>query len=354
MTTFSIRKPNGMSTNLNKIHPVWRFLVALTISIIVAVTTWIFSKFQHPPKLYFFASIAFILMTYGCLEVVRFSQIRFYKLLNLPSKVLNNSIVFLGSIALGTLSYTVLFYPFKWFDYWVYNSEPPKWQHFLAAALIGLIISIIFALMQFGMTWLGRYYEAYIENERFKKEMVKANLSILKQQLDPHFMFNNFNTLYYLIDEDKVLAKQFLKNISTIYRYILQNNDASLVSAMDEYQITKQYLYVLRQRFSKSLLIKDIIDLDDIKDKKLPPLVLQQLVENAVKHNKIDETTILQISLSSNGDSLTVRNNVNKKAFEPSSKSGLNNIQKRYKHLNGEGINITNNPEEFSVSIPLI
>jgi LytS/YehU family sensor histidine kinase len=222
------------------------------------------------------------------------------------------------------------------------------------AVLIGLVLSVIFAFIQLGVNWRQQYFKSELENERFKSEIAQANLSILKNQLDPHFMFNNFNTLYYLIDEDSELARKFLNNVSTIYRYILQNNDKALISASEEYEMATQYLAVIQQRYTGFFTLEDRTTSKAFDQRDVPPLVLQQLIENAIKHNRIDEDSPLRLSLTTHDGYLTVKNNMNPKRPEVTGKTGLKNIEKRYHYLTGQKVKIQEEAGEFSVSVPLI
>lgn len=343
-----------MTNRLEKTKRIWRFLTALLVAALMMVMIWLFSNFKEPPEIDFLFTSLLILIAYACLETVRFIQLRLYKSSQFSINVINNVVSFIGSVIAGTIIYSILFYFFKWLDYLVNYSEPPMLQHMISAVIVGTIMSIIFALIHFVIIWEHQYYKTHIENEQFKKEIARANLSILKNQLDPHFMFNNFNTLYYLIDDDKKLAKTFLKNISTIYRYILDNSDKTSISIHEEYNITKQYLEILQQRYTKFLIIEDDIKLNTIENKKIPPLVLQQLIENAIKHNRIDEAYPLKIKLSANEYYFTITNNLNKKRTESTQKTGLENIKKRYQFLTKKTVIIKKTNKLFTVSIPLI
>ena len=167
-------------------------------------------------------------------------------------------------------------------------------------------------------------------------------------------MFNNFNTLYYLIEEDGELAQSFLKNVSTIYRYILQNHDKSLISASEEYEMAKQYLAVIQQRYTDHFTLIDETSASAFEQKDVPPLVLQQLIENAIKHNRIDKESPLTLTLSTADNYLTVTNTLNLKRPEVTAKTGLKNIEKRYHYLTEQQIIVAKTQSEFQVSVPLI
>ncbi len=341
-----------MNTSPPKLSWILRLGLSVLIGILVFGIIWISSKFRYPPGISFIA-LLWLLLIYLTLEVVVYTQKRLTKEFS-NSKRNKDLNVTLISIAAGTITYFIGFYIFKWIDHLLHGSEPPFLQHMLLALLIGLVLSLIFGFVQLGMNWRGQYYKSQLENELFKNEIAQSNLSILKNQLDPHFMFNNFNTLYYLIDEDSKLAQKFLKNISTVYRYILQNNDSELVLAKEEFEMAKQYLEVIQQRYVGLLNLEDNIAPDTFENKQVPPLVLQQLIENAVKHNRIDKDLPLSISFSTDNEYLTIKNNKNLKKVAETSKTGLINIAKRYKYLTDKEVIILDKPEEFSVSIPLI
>lgn len=331
----------------------WRILLSVLIALMVGAIIWVSSQFKSPPGIdlltFLWLFIAFITF-----EIVAKTQNKIVRLAPLKNSKFNSAASVSISIMTGMVGYSCLFYLFKWVDFFVNRNEVPTVSHMTMAALIGLIISTVFGFIQLGVNWKHQYFAAQLENEQFKNEIAQANLSILKNQLDPHFMFNNFNTLYYLIDEDSELAQKFLKNVSTIYRYILQNNDKTLISIREELAMANQYLAVIQQRYA-GLLQSDIqFQPEALENKAVPPLVLQQLIENAIKHNRIDEESPLHISFSLNEGYLVVKNGINLKKVESTSKTGLINIAKRYEYLTDRQMIIDESSNEFSVSIPLI
>lgn len=330
-----------------------RVLLSSFVGMIVFTIIWLSSQFLEPPGLGWFIFLL-LFMTYLTFEVVSRVQHKASTLELSPNETVNMVFSMFLGISAGVVCYTILFYGFKWLDFWLNYSEPPYIQHMLMAALVGLIMSVVFAFIQLGFNWRSDFFKSQLENERFKGEIAQANLSILKNQLDPHFMFNNFNTLYYLIDEDSGLAKKFLKNVSTIYRYILQNNDKALIPAREEYDMAKQYLAVIQQRYTALLNLEDAVTREALDDRDVPPLVLQQLIENAIKHNRIDEESPLKLTFTAENGFLTVANNRNPKRPEHTAKTGLINIRKRYEYLTDREVVVSQSPELFSVSVPLI
>ncbi len=330
-----------------------QIILSATMALIMYGVIWVSSQFKYPPG-FGWSMILMLLITYLTFEAVVRCQNKLMERSLTKSLNWQRFFAVLGSVIAGIIAFTAQFYVFKWIDHWVDGSEPPYLQHMVMAALIGLVYAVIFAFIQLGISWKQRYFESQLENERFKSEIAQANLSILKNQLDPHFMFNNFNTLYYLIDEDSDLARKFLKNVSTIYRYILQNNDKELIPAKEEYEMARQYLAVIQQRYEGYFTLIDDTSSGAFEQRDVPPLVLQQLIENAIKHNRIDEASPLRLSLSTHDGYLTVKNNMNPKRTEVTGKTGLKNIEKRYHYLTGQSVRIQKEAGEFSVSVPLI
>ncbi len=330
-----------------------RLLISLIISLILVAMIWITSQFKEPPQ-FGFLTVVWILMIYATFEVIfsfqKSKRIKAWFQKNMPFQVF----ILFGSILIGTIVYTLLFYGFKWFDHWYYNSESPTVKHMIMAALIGLCISIIFSLIEYVSNLKTTHYNTLLENEKYKHEITEANLSILKNQLDPHFLFNNLNTLYYLIDEDTTLAKSFLKNISDIYRQILQNKHHITISAPKEYEMAQQYLQIIKQRYQEGLQVENTISKAQLQDKKMPPLVLQQLIENAIKHNKIDIHTTLKIVFSATKDTLAITTIGQKKNNINTHGSGLVNIKKRYSYLTDKKITISSENDTFKVTVPLL
>ncbi len=332
---------------------IWRLSIAACIAILLFIIIWISSNFREPPGIGWFSGLI-ILIAYTVFETVDWFQVKVAEKFHFRSHYLKQTFSLLGSIIAGTLCFLVLFYGFKWLDHWYNHSEPPMWSHMILAGIIGLVMSIIFAIILTGINWKNKYFSYQLEHEQSKKDMAKANLATLKNQLDPHFLFNNFNTLYYLIDEDSQLAKQFLEKISTIYRYLLQNDEKSLVPLSQEYEMACQYLAIMKHRYADYLQLDDQIQRKQILGKQIPPLVLQQLIENAFKHNRIDAEAPLQLSFRIDGTYLYVSNNVHKKRPFYTAKTGLKNIQKRYQYLTDKKVIIQRTPTLFQVAIPLI
>ncbi len=218
----------------------------------------------------------------------------------------------------------------------------------------------------FGTTALiGTLYEAgyffhrwklqAIETEAVKSQRLRSELSVLKNQISPHFLFNSLNTLVTLIHEDPAQAARFTQKLSDVYRYILQHKDKEVIDLGTELEFTEAYNFLLKMRFEQSIDIR--LDIDaKYRSLLIAPLTLQMLVENAVKHNIASIASPLRVDIYvENGRSLIVRNTLRRKqTVEGSTGTGLNNIKQRYAFLSDRPVDVIETREHFLVALPLM
>lgn len=193
------------------------------------------------------------------------------------------------------------------------------------------------------------------EKEILEKEKLKAELQQLKGIVNPHFLFNNLNSLSSLISEDPGSAQDFLDELTKVFRYLLRNNETDLTTLSQELDFIRSYYNLLQTRYGKAIRMDIQIDaaLDDLL---IPPLTLQLLVENAVKHNRLQKESPLYIELMTKpGNKLAVRNNLLKReGLVESTGIGLQNINARYRMLQQPGVIIEKDEHSFAAIISLI
>jgi sensor histidine kinase YesM len=200
-------------------------------------------------------------------------------------------------------------------------------------------------------TFLFKWRQTAIDAEKFKKESAAAKFESLRSQVNPHFLFNSLNVLTNLVYEDQDKAAKFIKQMSDVYRYLLETKDREIVSLEEEKKFLTAYLFLQQIRFGDKL--KLTISLDGVNG-MIPPLVLQMLVENAIKHNVISEDHPLFISIYLKEDYIIVENNLQKKnALEDSTGIGLENICKRYEFLTDKKVQVTQD-KNFKVRLPIL
>lgn len=221
----------------------------------------------------------------------------------------------------------------------------------LISVLISLQVSSIYEIV-----YLNKERESdTVKIERTEKSKIQAQLDSLKNQLDPHFIFNSLNTLSYLISQDQESARLFNDTLAKVYRYILIKKEKDLVLLKEEIEFASNYFYLLKIRYQQGL--KMTIAIDDIVSENylLPPLSVQILIENAIKHNHFTEKVPLNILVTVIKDHVTVSNNRNVKQFDiQSSQIGLKNLSERYKLITDNNIRINDQKENFTVVLPLL
>ena len=217
---------------------------------------------------------------------------------------------------------------------------------FVSALVVGcvLIIRLIF-----------KQQVINLENESLRREALQSQFESLKNQLSPHFLFNSLTALKTLIREAPETAQNYVNNLSKALRYTLQSNEKKLVTLKEEMVFMESYLYLIRMRFDTNLSV-----LTSIKENhfsyRLPPLTIQTLVENAIKHNEISKEKPLVINILTTGnDKLAVWNNIQGKITEEEGTGiGLTNLSKQFLLITGEDILISNADNRFRVEVPLI
>lgn len=259
----------------------------------------------------------------------------------------------LGALVICNIPYGI----YKWYS--VTYLETPGSLSSIGYVLLtvnGFILLFAFLVtgLQLSLYFMEKWKKAQLEAEQLKRETVKAQLDAIRSQIDPHFLFNNFNTLYGLIQESPQLAGEYLLQLSDIYRYILQHREQEIVPLHEEVELAKSYLFLLQNRYEKALCVNWDIK-GDVHHYCLPPLTLQMLLENAVKHNSIEVEEPLRIWISMKDDGyLEVRNSIKKRNDVPSTKLGLQQLQQRLSYLTDRTLQVTEEMQCFKVRVPLL
>lgn len=225
---------------------------------------------------------------------------------------------------------------------------------FKATALC--VVSVVFITHTYETVFLIKSWETdKTKSEQLEKANAQAQLEALKNQIDPHFMFNSLNTLSYLIEQDPVKAKLFNDNLADVFRYILYNKERNLVLLTDELAFTEQYFSLIKIRFGNSVVMKVTRTIEQTDHYLLPPISLQILLENAIKHNEFSDGTPLIIEVSINDQAIIVENEIReKKQKKQSSHIGLQNLNERYKLTMEKEIVTETKNDMYTVCIPLL
>jgi LytS/YehU family sensor histidine kinase len=221
---------------------------------------------------------------------------------------------------------------------------------FFIFSVIHIILLFIARILRLGVI----RQESLLENERLQQQNLQKELSALRNQLNPHFLFNSLNTLNSLI-RDNNEATMFVNKLSHMYRYILQSGERDLVCLKDELQFLESYTYLIEMRYHQFCFKIDLDIRPEHLHMELPPMALQLLVENAVKHNEISKGCPLEVKIYSKEDFLVVENKIHpRNSPVDSTGNGLINLDKRYFLLRKKRIRISSDETTFSVKLPLI
>jgi two-component system, LytTR family, sensor kinase len=249
------------------------------------------------------------------------------------------------------LLYTNLFsFSLYWAEVKIRLIEPFQ-QLYISAVMTNLITLLITALHE-AAAFYQQWKFNFSRSVRLEKDNIEAKYETLKAQINPHFLFNSLNSLSALVEEN-TQAVDYLNNLSEFLRYMLKSRDREVVLVRDELNMLEKYLALQKIRFGENLDVQI-----DIEEKyyhyATPPLVLQMLTENCLKHNIVSKQKPLSIRIKANGEWVSVENTLQKKNEEESTGQGLRNISERYRFFTTEQVKISQTNTTFKVSIPLL
>ncbi len=331
---------------IKKINPTLKLVVLLTITGF-AMTYFVcpncVKSFRNYSLIGIFTSIIWIALWLGNAHLANWVS-TFISWTEYPTKRLLYGLLSTIVYTFGTIY--VLTKAFNWVAN--FNIEFSK-------ELLYTTVGITFVISAFmhGKSFLENWRKAALDTETLKKEGAIARYEALKSQVNPHFLFNSLNALTNLVYEDQSKAVKFIKQLSEVYRYVLDTREKETVTLQDELRFIKSYLYLQEIRFGNSLKVK--LELDGATG-NVAPLALQLLLENAIKHNIVSQEEPLSVEMAVRDGFIWVENKLQKKTSlgENSPGMGLNNIQNRYKFLSNKEVIIRKDEGKFSVGLPII
>jgi two-component system LytT family sensor kinase len=238
--------------------------------------------------------------------------------------------------------------------YILYGTVPSEaWDMVSKSIIYTLLISSFLSLIFTAIGFFKAWKIALVNSEKLKTEMMAYKYESLRNQINPHFLFNSFNVLSDLVYADQAMAVKFINQLSDLFRYVLDSRDKELVPLAEELAFMNSYIYLLKTRFEDKLNLK--IELKAEADELIVPMTLQLLVENAVKHNEVSEAFPLQISIIRKENYLEVENSLKiKKVGEDSKNTGLKNIIQQFGYFTDRQIEVSDTGGKFLVKIPIL
>ena len=239
--------------------------------------------------------------------------------------------------------------------YHLFEKGAVNWNVVTTSTLI-IMICVIFITHVYETVFLVKEAESdQLKKEQLERAKAEAELEALKNQVDPHFIFNSLNTLSHLIEDRPEKARLFNDNLAEIYRYILQNKARDLVLLKEEIEFVKHYFALLQIRFEKAVELNSSIEEKSTEQFLIPPISLQILVENAIKHNEFSDESPLIIDTQLNEEEVVVKNDIRKKDLRKANSGiGLKNLEERYELITAKKIRVEETEQRFIVSLPVL
>ena len=237
--------------------------------------------------------------------------------------------------------------------------EGESWKEFWAEEkisnyYIAMIITLIMSMLGHIFYFYKRYQENRVKQQKIIAGTASAKFETLKNQIDPHFLFNSLNVLSSLIEENPDNAQRFTTSLSKVYRYVLEQRDKELVSVQEELAFAKTYMNLLKMRFENSISF-EMLEATTNPEAKVVPLSLQLLLENTIKHNVVSQKKPLHIKIFEEKGYLIVQNDFRKKEVLSGRKGvGLQNIISRYAIISSREVVIEQTQEHFTVKLPIL
>jgi sensor histidine kinase YesM len=244
------------------------------------------------------------------------------------------------------------------FTLFIFVTSEASVQEVKSQSILGITISltgiILGTIIANSVLFFNNWKKSAVQQEKLKSEHLALQYETLKSQVNPHFLFNSLNSLVSLIERDRENAISFVKKLSDVYRYVLDQRDHELVLLQDELEFVEAYIFLQKIRFGEKIQFSVSIGLPG--NSKVIPLSLQMLVENAIKHNEVSNEQPLTIGITSSDDQcVVVRNNIRKKfTSERSTGVGIENIRKRYEYFTNKAVYVNEDAGYFTVKLPVI
>lgn len=254
----------------------------------------------------------------------------------------------------STVFSIAVLYLFTIFFFTYISQYTPPDDFVLDLFMMGLFIPILVNGVKESLYYYGEWENELLRKEQLQKENIQAQYEVLKNQINPHFLFNCFNTLTELAHEDKALTIKFIQQLAQVYRFVLEHKNQQMVDLKQELGVLDSYIFLLKIRFGDNLHINTQQAIT-VSDYSIVPLTLQILLENALKHNVVSKDKPLSINIDLSEDNkLVFRNNLQRKSSVQSTHIGLQNIINRYRMIADQTIDIVETATEFIVKVPLI
>jgi hypothetical protein len=327
----------------------------LLVALIAFAFIWLSSQFDEQPSVWTPVFVVLFLQTVVVSEVVRAISRRLDQRWPWRTDARTRLVAHAAVIVLLAAGYIVVLYvPLKIWQQLHGSVDPISWEHLASAAVIGLTLAVSLSMLQMVVDFYTSWQDARGETERLRELGLKAQLEALKTQVNPHFLFNSLTALHGIIGEDAERARAFVIELADVFRYALTHGHRDLVPLSQELDFLDAFEALLVLRHGPGLTIRRTLP-GGSDGVGLPPMTLQLLVENAVKHNRLGPDESLTIDIVRRDDVLEVSNPAQPRRHDSSGTgSGLRNIDARCRLLSARGIEVLRDGGRFLVKVPLL
>lgn len=334
-----------------------RWLMLIGIPLLSFIIPFVFfnCSYSRPPLMTWSKFLSTTLITatiwIGNRNIMIYSRKRYPSFALVKKRIRFQALVMFSYTILASMVLGMLLERFFVEDEVIVFTWTDKLVHANSASLFCTIM--IIAIYE-SVYFMGQLSQSIEEQEHLKRESLNAQLNALRTQVNPHFLFNNLNTLVSLIPENQQQATQFVQQLSRVYRHILEVREEQHIPLRDELDVLKSYAFLLHTRFGNNLQIR--IEVSDLMlGHHIVPLSLQLLMENAIKHNIVSADKPLIISVFINGTNLVMENNLQpKRQLNESTGIGLENISNRYRLITNRKVFVSSDAAHFRVELPLL
>lgn len=302
----------------------------------------------------YFCQVVFLIGIWECIQVVNRKMEKFYSFEKSP----------VTRISLQVLVSIIIFLPIVYLSIRLSRPYMPSFVDYRYLTLLYMLVLFVLLFLNFSF-YAYRFFQEWkqsseekmalkLEAEKLEREKSLMQYHHLRNQVNPHFLFNTLTSLDGLIVSDPELASQFVRHLSKVYRYVLEHSENEVVTLQTEMNFIQHYIAVLQTKFGAGIQFTIHIS-DKAKEKGIAMVTLQMLIDNAIKHNIVRAATPLYISISDEDNFLCIKNNKQiRKQLELSTKHGLHHLRTLYHYLSSTDIQIINTDDYFEVKLPLL
>lgn len=346
--------PLNASKRLPRIEGIARIVYPAVVAVLVYVTLWVSSLFREPPGLSPGIVLGFIAFVAVLSEGLRLYARRLDRRWPWHARTGARLAWQLGgSVAIAIVYMLAIYIPLKQYQIEQGSNDVIAWPHIAISALAALVLALALSALHITLDFHAGLQRAQRDAKQLQAMVLRAELDALKAQINPHFLFNSLNAVHGLIAQDPASARALVIELGDVLRYALGHSERDLVPLAQELAFIDAYRALLEARHGRGLRI-EIEPMDDLGQRRLPPMSLQVPIENAIRHNRTREDDPLVVRVRRSATGIAITNDIKpRQSANPGAGTGLSNLDQRYRLLGADGIRITRDDGTFAVDIGL-